>query len=389
MGMNVSNSLEQDVKTNANQITRKISENVAKWGRFGLSLPGRILIAKSMLYSQINYLGCFLPFTAEDFGSWENLIHEYTVGNLKFGKKKTFQQIETGGLGLFDIRKFLQAQKLRWVISASKNLDAGWKVTLAKCAIGNLFRFDNSTLEKVCPIIAEFSDTLSAFKCEFLKISNNYKKVKIFGETSMTAGLRSKSILDISDLDLIQSEVTRINLLNTTVGDLLPNDQLISRQRLEILLGGRIPPQVYNKITKIISAANVRYQKNIPEQGVSLEVFFNTWKKGSKKFRKILTTCSAEFVSHNIVKFSNNMEIVHNGKCSFYVNKIWSAGHFSNQCRTFLYKLYNNHLNTNTVLSHFVRGKSRNCTFCDIAYNPDPEDETPFHLFSSAQQQED
>jgi hypothetical protein len=238
-------------------------------------------------------------------------------------------------------------------------------------------------LEKVCPILADFSDTLRVFKGEFFKISNNYKKVKIFGETSMTAGLRSKSILDIRDLDLIPNEVTRNNLLNTTVGDLLSNDQLISRQRLEILWGGTIPTQVYNKIQKIISAANVRYNKNILEQGVSLEVFFNTWKKGSKKFRKILTTCSAEFVLHNIVKFANNMEIVQNGKCSFYVNKIWATGYFTNQCRTFLYKLYNNHLNTNTVLSHFVRGKSRNCTFCDLAYNPDPEGETPFHLFFS------
>jgi hypothetical protein len=322
-----------------------------------------------------------LPFAAEDYTNWENLIHEYTVGNLKFVKKKTFQQVEIGGLGLFDIGKFLQAQKLRWVISASKNLDAGWKVTLAKCAIVNPFRFDDSTLEKVCPILTSFADTLRAFKVEFFRISNNYKKAKIFGETLMTAGLRSKSFLDIRDLDLIQHEATRNNLLKTTVGDLLSNGLPISRQQLEILWEGTIPTQVYNKIQKIIAAAKVRYNKEMPEQGITLEIFFDTWKKGSKKFRRILTTGNTEFVSHNIVKFSSNMEIVQNGKCSFYANKIWSHGYFTNQCRTFLYKLYNNHLNTNTVLSHFVQGISRNCTFCDLSYNPDPEDESPFHLF--------
>jgi hypothetical protein len=205
----------------------------------------------------------------------------------------------------------------------------------------------------------------------------------------MTAGVRSKSFLDIRDLDLIQNEATRNNILNTTVGDLLSNGQPISRQQLEILWGGTIPTQVYNKIQKIIAAAKVRYNKEMPEQGITLEVFFNTWKKGSKKFRKILTTSNTEFVSHNIVKFSSNMEIVQNGKCSFYANKIWSYGYFTNQCRTFLYKLYNNHLNTNTVLSHFVRGISRNCIFCDLAHNPDLEDESPFISFSVAQQQKD
>jgi hypothetical protein len=276
LGMTVSNNFEQDLRNNANHITRKVSENVAKWGRFGLCLPGRILIAKSMLYSQINYLGCFLPFAAEDYTNWENLIHEYTVGNLKFGKKKTFQQVEIGGLGLFDIGKFLQAQKLRWVISASKNLDAGWKVTLAKCAIVNPFRFDDSTLEKVCPILTSFADTLRAFKVEFFRISNNYKKAKIFGETLMTAGLRSKSFLDIRDLDLIQHEATRNNLLKTMVGDLLSNGLPISRQQLEILWEGTIPTQVYNKIQKIIAAAKVRYNKEMPEQGITLEIFFDT-----------------------------------------------------------------------------------------------------------------
>jgi hypothetical protein len=44
-----------------NKITQSIAKEKNFWLRFNLSLPGRIAIAKSMLYSQINYLGCFLP----------------------------------------------------------------------------------------------------------------------------------------------------------------------------------------------------------------------------------------------------------------------------------------------------------------------------------------
>jgi len=42
------------------KICTKIQKNISVWKRFNLSLPGRICIAKTMLYSQINYLGCFL-----------------------------------------------------------------------------------------------------------------------------------------------------------------------------------------------------------------------------------------------------------------------------------------------------------------------------------------
>jgi hypothetical protein len=42
------------------KICEKIRNNIATWKCYNLSLPGRICIAKTMLYSQINYLGCFL-----------------------------------------------------------------------------------------------------------------------------------------------------------------------------------------------------------------------------------------------------------------------------------------------------------------------------------------
>ena len=38
----------------------KINSAVNRWARFNLSLPGRINIPKSMLYSQVNYLGSVL-----------------------------------------------------------------------------------------------------------------------------------------------------------------------------------------------------------------------------------------------------------------------------------------------------------------------------------------
>ena len=48
---------------NAKAIQEKVRKQVRYWSRFSLSLPGRIQIAKTMMYFQVNYLGCFLPFS--------------------------------------------------------------------------------------------------------------------------------------------------------------------------------------------------------------------------------------------------------------------------------------------------------------------------------------
>jgi hypothetical protein len=67
--------------------------------------------------------------------------------------------------------------------------------------------------------------------------------------------------------------------------------------------------------------------------------------------------------------------------CAVLLNKDWNKSYYSNELRTFIFKFHNNTLTINTVLSHIARGVSRNCTFCSLEMNPDPVDESAFHLF--------
>jgi Reverse transcriptase (RNA-dependent DNA polymerase) len=100
---------------NETNIIRKISRECNKWQRFNLSLPGRINIAKTMMYSQLNYLGCFLPVSATLINAAENLTVNFVRGNLRIAEKRVFETPEHGGLGLFRIKPFLAAQCCAWV----------------------------------------------------------------------------------------------------------------------------------------------------------------------------------------------------------------------------------------------------------------------------------
>jgi hypothetical protein len=214
-------------------------------------------------------------------------------------------------------------------------------------------------------------------------VGNNYIKGKIFGEPLFTVGIRSREFLSLQDLDRVADDNVRLNLIKATVGDITENRHIVNKRVLEEKLGGQLPVLVYNKLTRICGSAKTKYGKEILENGIAMDTLFSRWKKGSKRFRDILITSNGDYVSHNIMKFSANMEVVINSECSSLVNQFWNTGFYTNQMRTFLFKFHNNILPTNTMLSHFVRGQTRNCTFCDLTYNPDPEEETPYHLFFS------
>jgi hypothetical protein len=60
---------------------------------------------------------------------------------------------------------------------------------------------------------------------------------------------------------------------------------------------------------------------------------------------------------------------------------MWANTALGNGTRTFIFKLHNNTAGYNLAVSHFVRGHSPNCTFCDILGIQEINNETPLHLF--------
>ncbi len=116
-----------DVNGNFITILSKIRREVQHWSRFNLSLPGRIAIAKTMMYSQINYLGCFLEIPTEILTQYDTLITNFVKGNMNIAKHRLYKHPSNGGLGLFNLSTFLGAQHCTWV-RRSLALDEQWKI---------------------------------------------------------------------------------------------------------------------------------------------------------------------------------------------------------------------------------------------------------------------
>ena len=101
--------------TNINMIMEKVRKQVHFWSRFNLSLPGRINVAKTFMYSQVNYLGCFMPFPKNSLNGVSMLIENFVKGKLKISQSKLYLSKKEGGLELFNLSNFLAAQACSWV----------------------------------------------------------------------------------------------------------------------------------------------------------------------------------------------------------------------------------------------------------------------------------
>jgi hypothetical protein len=366
------------------KISNAIKKEINFWLRFNLSLPGRIAISKSMLYSQLNYLGSFLPLTDIYVTEWSNLIENYVLGPLNIAKTRRYLCRTEGGLGLFDIKSYLSGQKCNWVKRA-KNLDDNWKLRLYSKSLGDIFNlrsefFDKNT-EPILFSIAEsyeeliFAHTNSKENC---RVSYLYKNRSVFfldprfrmfddeffGEELMTR--HPYRIRNLKINDFVNANGTRI-----AFADFQGATGILCTE---------------NKFMVISDACLALIDRNrkdnlFDKTVCDIRTFMCRVRQGSKHIRKVLGPAPSGTVPHNLIKFAECAEIVIDSSAAVVINGLWGKSYLDNSTRTFLFKLHNNTLGINARLSHFVRNHSRICTFCALTRNPVDEDENILHLF--------
>jgi hypothetical protein len=279
-------------------------------------------------------------------------------------------------LGLFRIKPFLAAQCCAWVKRA-ENFDELWKINLYAKTPGDLHFLRKEMFNKIDDLILyHIADCFELFLQGFTKMDGNFKKSCIFNNQSLTLGLRTKRIFDRSTVGQQFWDANKRNLMNLTFDKITIDAGMFSIEQLRDTTGLDLSDQLFQDLTRLVSAARTRYGSQTGS-GSGIKSFF----QNLKKFRKYLSEPVQKFIPHNIVKYSDNTETVINYSTACKLNAEWKTHFLSNECRIFSYKLVNNILGYNVVTSHFVPGMDRNCTFCNLIRNPDPEDETALHLF--------
>ncbi len=79
LGLKIKNDCNSYILSKS-ELEERIRSQIRFWTRFDLSLPGRVTMAKTFMYSQLNYIGCFLPIEQEWVDLFENMVETYVKG---------------------------------------------------------------------------------------------------------------------------------------------------------------------------------------------------------------------------------------------------------------------------------------------------------------------
>ncbi len=373
---------------NFEKIKEKIIKQINFWKPFNLSLPGRINIAKTMLYSQINYIGCFLPIPKEYLDAYDQLITKYVKGPLNIARKRLYLKPEDGGLGLFEITDFLDAQRCAW-IKRSTNLDEHWKVNLYIKNFGNVFNSKAKNVDNTeLPILHGICSSYEKVSNCFTKSHENFRNTYIFENNSITLNLESRQIVSRSLFTRDFFTFNAYALYKLKYCNFYDeHDNMIPEDIIRITTGINFTDLQIFMLRGACSVARVKYRKKDPllEKTADIVTFFFRRKKRSSYIRALLYNHVMLEIPHNIGKFASNLDIINSGSQAKFLNKLWTNNIFSNEEKTFLFKLHNNTLGYNSAVAHFVRGHSPLCTFCDIARSAEQNVENSLHLFSECE----
>jgi len=371
----------EQFETNYDKIIMKVQKQVNFWSRFNLSLPGRITIAKTMMYSQINYLGCFINFSSAQIENISNIITRFVGGKLNIAKQRFFKSPSEGGLGLFELQTFLQAQKCSWVRRAFTGSN-NWKIKLQRAGTGTIFNQNPEKIEEgEHGILHGISKSFQKFAQAYWKNDNNFEKAYIVNNSLFTLSRIRHTPLTYSFFgELWPEKEIEINRLKFSM--IWERDGFKTFNEVRDLTGLDLSNQKIIGLRGLCDIANERYRNTEPErESKTITTFVNGIRKGSKKFRKILKGRVSEGITPNVQKFADNTETIISAIDSKILNAAWNVSFFTNQFRTFLFKLHNNILGYNSMVSRFVRNIEPYCTFCSITRNPDLENENVLHLF--------
>ena len=369
---------------NINLIMEKVRKQVNFWTRLNLSLPGRVNVAKTFMYSQVNYMGCFIPFPKNSLNGVSDLIGGYVRGKLKISNLRLFSEKNAGGLGLFDLAEFLHAQACSWIKRATLGNEL-WKSELKRAGFGDVYNIRKHRLDKrTNPILYYIAECYEKLIFKYGTIAENYKEMNLFENPLFRFdGANGKSLtVDFFPdgvFERFRDVITQIKFREL----LDVNYLMISHQTLLARTGINLTELKYNKLRGLVNSCQVKYRKLEEKEKTSRSIqhFFSKIKKGSKKIRKIISLKNNEEISPNMLKFAEITDTIVNLDSSRRLNAVWDFSAFDNTMKTFIFKFHNNQLGINSRVAHFVRGHNRNCTFCTINRIEEDNSESITHLF--------
>jgi hypothetical protein len=178
-----------DMDSNWTKVKTKMGNIARYWGQFNISLPARIMVAKTYIISQAIYLMGLLKLREEIADELNKLVIDFVVKNSQaLARQKWYIPATRGGYNMVDIKTLDLCIKASWIFKWCKNLhirDYG-DVRIINGMYRNLDQIKRGEIsyrkfKGSEPIL----DAFLKYKLEFYKMESNIMGVKMFGNVGL------------------------------------------------------------------------------------------------------------------------------------------------------------------------------------------------------------
>ena len=345
---------ENYVLKNFEKISGNISNIIRFWERFNLSLPGKIAIYKTLLVPQINFIASILTPPERVLREIEECMEKFVLKGIKIAKKRAYEEVKNGGLGMFDLKKFITALQCSWIKRACVTND-NWKLTLKNLGNGNVLDCHLGGTENLGTALKNILSSYRILRTYFPKYQNNFLKDKLFNNPNYGGGRHQQVKFDEIFFGFARFNAHSNAIANLRWENLLINGEFTSEQEFEHMAGFSVSRAQY---TQLKNCFKRHFKPDCIEAPTDIDTFFRRIKKGSKWYRKVM-----EYVPDAKNKFRGMQQVKSYCKTTgteFVSEKIssdnlkgWNIFCFPNRFKVFLFKYYNNILGTANRVAHF------------------------------------
>jgi hypothetical protein len=205
-----------DIDSDLNNLDENFSRTVTNlkkcidyWKRYNLTMVGRINIIKSLLFPQILYLGSFLMPSQGKLKTLQKILDDFALDGTRIAKDRITMPVEMGGLGLFDVEKFLVSQQAGWVFKALKSSRDNWRYKLRALCNGNVLCAGPGIIKETAnPILYGISCSFQKVRLSHDSLNINFVNAFILNNPIFFRGPGNKQPLTLSFLELPETTTT-------------------------------------------------------------------------------------------------------------------------------------------------------------------------------------
>jgi exonuclease III len=397
LGLRINNRAD-NLTRHFDEKIQKIRQLIGSWNRYNLSLPGRISIAKTMLLSQIGYIGCFITPTDDQIEVMQNLIDGFVTQRMVIAADRLYLKPANGGLGLIRLTSYIAALQCSWLKRCSVKINDPWRWNLARSCDFNLdlVRIEDVN-ERLHPATYCIIKSAVSLQKKFWSVHENFLMAPVVDNAFFLRSQPDRRTRNVGILDknffghafyLQNKEALRSMRLNV----LIRNGRVVSHDLLIRSSGINFTPAHYLNLQTACHFAILKYSGKNSSNGTCLPLnwLFTQIKKGSRRFRIVIEGNPVNTTVLNEMRVVKTFfELVRypvpdSGKLRVLYGS-WNWFFLGNKIRSFCFQFFNNSLGIGARLAARYENAGivvdSRCTFCVKGKSMVPHRETFLHLF--------